>query len=218
MQTFILTLILIGVLLNLAISYLGSKHKDNIANLRETKNSLEKDVRTLGDTIEKDRERYSKEREYLIEENKAYKLQIEYYERELSRFSEADFQYKSEMDNLSNYSREMSPEELLELRSKANKANSNVHDFTGIYILENKTVDKFYVGQSISLFKRAGAHFAGDGNEDIYTDYKNGEKWTVRLIALADSGFKSINALEKHFIEYYHSTYNGYNKTIGNAN
>lgn len=137
---------------------------------------------------------------------------------ELARFTKESQVYQSEMDNLNNYSREMSPEELLEIRAEVMKKDSGLHDFTGIYVLENKTVDKFYVGQSISLFKRCGAHFTGDGNKDIYEDYSNGEIWSVRLIALADSGFKSINALEKHFIEYYHSTYNGYNKTIGNAN
>ena len=100
------------------------------------------------------------------------------------------------MDNINNYSREMSPEELLEIRAEVLKRDSGLHDFTGIYVLENKTVDKFYVGQSISLFKRCGAHFTGEGNKDIYEDYSNGEIWTVRLIALADSGFKSINALD----------------------
>ena len=38
---------------------------------------------------------------------------------------------------------------------------------------------------------------------DIYADYKYGDKFTIRLIPLKDSGFKTLNELEQNFILLY---------------
>ena len=211
-------IILIVLIINIITTIISSRKYINIADLETENARLEEIVKRMSQEIAQNKTIYGAELEGLLTEKSANELMINTYKEKLAEFTVKKQIYQSEMDNINNYSREMSPEELLEIRSEVLKRDSGLHDFTGIYILENKTVDKFYVGQSISLFKRSGAHFTGDGNKDIYEDYSNGEIWTVRLIALADSGFKSINALEKHFIEYYHSTYNGYNKTIGNAN
>lgn len=215
------TTILLGMY-SLAITILfitkTKRSNETIDELNDEVVRLDKLCETTEYAMNKNREVYGSERKALIAEHKADKLLLERYKKRLDGIDEVRMNYYSEMDNLDNLGREMTPEEFLKLRDKVNRTDSNLHDFTGIYILENKTVDKFYVGQSISLFRRAGAHFTGSGNKDIYEDYMNGEEWTIRLIALSDSGFKSINALEKHFIEYHHSTYNGYNKTIGNIN
>lgn len=207
-------LVLLSAIMVKVIMSKNSKIKsqrDKIAELDKLKD-------TYSIELEKNKDIYSADRRAIIAENESYSIMIEDYKSKLANLTKEQSLYYSQMDNLNNFPREMSPEEFLEIGAEVAKADSNLHDFTGIYVLENKTHDKYYVGQSISLFRRAGAHFTGKGNKDIYEDYMNGNIWTVKVIALSDSGFKSINALEKHFIEYHHSTYNGYNKTIGNIN
>lgn len=210
----VITLLMVDIVLGAS----SRRNAVSSADLQTENARLQGLVDKLSQEVSQNKRTYGIELESLNSTKESNEVLIDTYKKELAKHTKASQVYRSEMDNLNNYSREMSPEELLQIRSEAMRKGSELHDFTGIYVLENKTVDKFYVGQSISLLKRSGAHFTGDGNKDIYEDYSNGEIWTVRLIALADSGFKSINALEKHFIEYYHSTYNGYNKTIGNAN
>lgn len=168
--------------------------------------------------LNKDRDIYASERKSILSENEMYKVINADLEKTLGEYTKDYRAYQAEMDNLNNFAREMTVDEFLQIREKVNKGIDGLYDYTGIYVLENKTHDKYYVGQSISLFRRVGAHFTGSGNKDIFEDYSRGDEWTIKLIALSDSGFKSINALEKHFIEYHHSTYNGYNKTVGNAN
>lgn len=204
--------ILISIIIKLILSASSSKEslKEDLANL-ERKNM------TLYDEIESNKSLCSKDRQVLIGRHEAERIELKLLKEKLAEFTEEQRLYYKEMDNLNNHSKEMTPKELIELNSKVDIAGSGVLDFTGIYILENKTMDKYYVGQSITVIRRCAKHFMEKGNEDIYKDYNvRGEIWTIKLIALSNSGFRSINALEKHFIEYHHSTYNGYNKTIGN--
>lgn len=218
MNITLIILFCVSVMFNFILSKLMSKKNEIIENKNERISELNALKEKYSTEMEKNKEIYSADRRAIIAENKSYLMRIEDYERKLANYSKEQSIYYSQMDNLNNFPKEMSPEEFLKLREEVLNPESDLHDFTGIYILENKTHDKFYVGQSISLFKRAGSHFTGQGNKDIYEDYMRGDIWTIKLVALANSGFKSINALEKHFIEYHHSTYNGYNKTIGNVN
>lgn len=207
-----------SLILNIILGKINVGKSNSIFEEKKRAAELEKKNEMLFLEVEKNKEIYSNDRRALIAENENYLVQLESCQNKLKNYSKERSLYYSEMDNLNNHSREMPPEEFLSLAKEVSKKDSNLHDFTGIYILENKTHDKFYVGQSISLFKRVSNHFTGKGNKDVFEDYQNGDIWTIRLIALSDSGFRSINALEKHFIEYHHSTYNGYNKTIGNIN
>lgn len=215
MNTVLITVSAVLILLTaVAIKVAHSKSEEmRTKDAKIAELSKEKDLYFL--EMEKNKEVYSSDRKAMIAENESLKVKLEDSSRKLANFSEEQSNYYSEMDNLNNFSREMTPEEFLSIREKVMKSGT-IHDFTGIYILYNKTHDKFYVGQSVSVLKRAGNHLTGKGNQDIYEDYMRGDVWTVKTIALSNSGFKSINALEKHFIEHFHSTYNGYNKTIGN--
>lgn len=214
-----LIMLSIGAIIIISILILIVKrYNTENRELEQLNVSLEKEISKLEYALEKNREVYLAERKALLAKQEADNLRVDKYKKQLNSYSQEQSEYYSEMDNMDNTAKEMTPEEFLKLANKSNKVNSGIHDFTGIYILENKTMDKFYVGQSISVFKRASAHFTGKGNMDIYEDYKNGEKWTIRTIALSNSGFKSINALEKHFIKYHSSTWNGYNRTVGNVN
>ena len=92
----------------------------------------------------------------------------------------------------------------------------SMQDFVGVYILHNTYNNKYYVGQSVHVFKRLCQHFNGKGCEDVYKDYCRGMPFEIQCIALANSGYDNLNKLERDYISYYNAYYNGYNKTRGN--
>ncbi|MDI3234365.1 hypothetical protein QK289_05055 [Exiguobacterium antarcticum] len=73
-----------------------------------------------------------------------------------------------------------------------------------------------YVGQGKQVLNRVNSHFTGKGNGEVYADFKYGDYWTIRMIALEGSGFSTLNELERHSIDVYNSYEQGYNKTRGN--
>ena len=124
------------------------------------------------------------------------------------------------IEELASNTLEMTPEEFLEMRKASfNKHNSSYvskKNFAGVYILFNQTKNMYYVGQGKQIFNRVNAHFTGKGNGDVYADYKYGDKFTIRTISLENSGFSTLNELERNTIAKYNSYYKGYNKTRGN--
>ena len=137
------------------------------------------------------------------------------------------FIYKNSIDHQislhSNASIEITPEEFMNMRKisfggKGVPSYMSQHSFTGVYILYNKSKNMYYVGQGKNIFSRVNAHFTGRGNGDVYADYKYGDDFTIRMFALENSGFSSLNELERYFIYRYNAFSNGYNKTRGNRN
>lgn len=107
---------------------------------------------------------------------------------------------------MANNTLEMTPAEFFKMRSKSfggqgRSLYSNNYNFSGVYILHNKSKDLYYVGQA---------------NGDVYADYKYGDQWTIKMIALEKSGFKSLNELERNAIDTFDAYRKGYNKTWGN--
>ena len=90
-------------------------------------------------------------------------------------------------------------------------------DFTGIYVLHNITKDMYYVGQSVRVVARVGQHLTGHGNGDVYADFKYGDEFEISTVSLADSGYDSLNDLEREAIAAYDAYNSGYNKTAGNS-
>ena len=131
-------------------------------------------------------------------------------------------EFEEAIDRLLNESAEITPEEFMRIRTakvhggKYEPYISSSRNFAGVYILHNQDRDKYYVGQSKTVFNRVNNHFTGKGNGDVYVDYRNGEHFTIKLIPLMNSGFDSLDSLERYFISYYHAFENGYNKTRGN--
>ena len=99
---------------------------------------------------------------------------------------------------------------------KGKPSYASKQDFSGIYILHNETKNMYYIGQGKNVFVRVNAHFTGKGNGDVYADYKHGDYFTIKMISLKNSGFNSLNELEKSAISFYDSFAHGYNKTRGN--
>ena len=107
-----------------------------------------------------------------------------------------------------------SPKEFLNSRNALTRNG----DFTGIYIFHNKTKGMYYVGQSTRVVGRVMQHLAGHGNGDVYADYKYGDEFEINLVSLRESGYDSLDALERDAIKTYNAYAKGYNRTRGNRN
>ena len=117
----------------------------------------------------------------------------------------------------------MTPEEFMKMRSasfggRGRRSYALTRNFAGVYILYNKSKNMYYVGQGKQVLNRVNAHFTGKGNGDVYADYKYGDIFSIKMIALENSGFNSLNELERNTIARYKAFSNGYNKTRGNKN
>lgn len=114
----------------------------------------------------------------------------------------------------------MTPEEFFKMRKASFDSHHSSYamkkNFAGVYILFNQSKGMYYVGQGKQVFSRVNAHFTGKGNGDVYADYKYGDKFTIKMIALENSGFSTLNELERNTIAKYNAYYKGYNKTRGN--
>ena len=122
---------------------------------------------------------------------------------------------------LANNTLAITPREFFRIRNASNGGRGRKHistsrDFSGVYILYNHTKRMYYVGQGKKVFQRVNQHFTGHGNGDVYADYKYGDKFTIKMIKLQKSGFRTLNELERHTIEAYNAFSRGYNKTRGN--
>lgn len=126
------------------------------------------------------------------------------------------------IDALASNNLEMTPEEFMAFRSTKlhNRKYEGYYalgkNFAGIYILHNETKNKYYVGQSKAVLNRVNMHFTGKGNGDVYFDYRAGDQFSIRMVSLQNSGFASLDELERSAIARYNAYYNGYNKTRGN--
>ena len=128
---------------------------------------------------------------------------------------------KEQIRGLSNNTLEMTPEEFFKMRNtsfggRGRPSFALTQNFAGVYILHNKTKNMYYVGQGQQVLNRVNAHFTGKGNGDVYADYKYGDVFTIKMIALDKSPFSTLNELERNTIMTYNSFATGYNKTRGN--
>ncbi len=65
----------------------------------------------------------------------------------------------------------------------------------------------YYVGQGKKVFQRVNSRFIG---------HANGDNFRIKKISLENSGFNSLNELERNTIMIYNAYSKGYNKTRGN--
>lgn len=69
-------------------------------------------------------------------------------------------------------------------------------DFEGVYILYNKSKNKYYIGKASKVFRKIERHFAGYENEDIYSEWKQQNEFFVNIVRFENSGYENIDALE----------------------
>ncbi len=113
----------------------------------------------------------------------------------------------------------MPAEKFLRMRNVRNDKNrlaSEKYNVKGVYILHNISRHKYYVGQAHKLLSRVNGHLTGKGNGDVYADYIYGDKFRVRFVRFRGRAFKSLNEMERYYIDKYHAQNAGYNKTVGN--
>lgn len=108
----------------------------------------------------------------------------------------------------------VSPREFLDVRDALRRKG----DFTGIYVLHNKTKEMYYVGQSTRVVGRLCQHLTGHGNGDVYADLKYGDAFEISVVSLTQSGYESLDALERDAIDAFDAYGRGYNRTRGNRN
>lgn len=128
---------------------------------------------------------------------------------------------KAKVKRLAEGSLEMTPQEFFEVRNfsfggRGRAQVSRKHTFAGVYIILNKSKNMYYVGQGQNVLDRVNNHFTGKGNGDVYADFKYGDIFGIKMIALEKSGFRSLNELERNTIMVYDACAKGYNKTRGN--
>lgn len=123
----------------------------------------------------------------------------------------AKIQNHNRMETLKSKSSDITPEEFLSKRMWFTDKGDKV-DFTGVFVLHNLTKDKFFVGHSIHVLERVRQYFTGQGNGDVYADWKMGDKFIISTLSLVDSGHKDLNELEQEIIEAYDVRERGYNK------
>ncbi|RZT01193.1 GIY-YIG nuclease family protein [Cuneatibacter caecimuris] len=128
---------------------------------------------------------------------------------------------KKKIKSLADNTLEITPKEFFKIRNSSNGGKGRKHistqyDFAGVYIIYNHTKNMYYVGQGKKVFQRVNRHFTGNGNGNVYADYKYGDFFTIKMIALEQSGFISLNELERNTIKTYNAYSKGYNKTKGN--
>lgn len=128
---------------------------------------------------------------------------------------------EAQIKGLAENTLEMTPEEFFIMRrtsfgGRGRPSYALKLNFAGVYILFNSTKNMYYVGQGKEVLNRVNAHFTGKGNGDVYADYKYGDKFTIKMIALEKSGYATLNELERNTIMTYDAFASGYNKTRGN--
>ena len=127
-------------------------------------------------------------------------------------------QIREQINGLASNTLEMSVAEFFKMRNyrTGRYKYSLGHNFTGVYILFNKTKNMYYIGQATQILNRVNGHFTGKRNGDVYADYKYGDEFTIKMIQLDKSGYCSLNELERNTIMTYDAFAHGYNKTRGN--
>jgi hypothetical protein len=92
--------------------------------------------------------------------------------------------------------REITPDEFVSMRERYG-------DFPGVYVFVNRTKDTHLIGQSTEVMEMVHSHFTNKGNADVYSDFKDGDDIVITIIALENSGCKTLNELEKRTIAKY---------------
>lgn len=92
----------------------------------------------------------------------------------------------------------------------------------GCYIIRNRELDKYYVGQSKDIIKRLKTHFIQTKPHNIifYDDWINSNfenKEDLFEFKIIENNTIDLDILEKNLIEKYDSKNRGYNLTKGNG-
>src|SRR5690554_1421574 len=105
-------------------------------------------------------------------------------------------------------------EELITIKEFYDSYNKNINIY-GVYILYNKTKNKYYVGKSKNIVSRVKNHIEGRGNAHLFADLKYGDEFMISLVSYDSQKFTSLNQQERFYISVFDAFENGYNRTRG---
>jgi hypothetical protein len=105
-------------------------------------------------------------------------------------------------------------EELITIKEFYDSYNKNINIY-GVYILYNKTKNKYYVGKSQNIVSRVKNHIEGRGNAHLFADLKYGDEFMISLVSYDSQKFTSLNQQERFYISVFDAFENGYNRTRG---
>lgn len=109
----------------------------------------------------------------------------------------------------------ISPKQFLKYRNGQLKTRTDKYFNTpGIYVIQNKSLNMYYVGQGKRVHERVNDHINGRGNGDIYADMKYGSRLSISIYPKKKG--VTLNTMERDYITAYGSKYKLYNKTRGN--
>lgn len=196
----ILSFLLIGLIL-FATIYISESAAQNNINL----------IKYAEEEIEENQEHLKKLEENLPKAKLKYQIII-------SKIQEKIQIHLEEIDDVSIQSHHQSVDDhgFFDLRIDANRTFKN--EFIGVYIIWNKTKNKYYVGQSKNVYKRLfKSHFSNGDVKNITfaKDWFNEDEFFYKTFSCDTKD--ELDTLEKEYIEMYDSFKNGYNKTGGNS-
>lgn len=104
----------------------------------------------------------------------------------------------------------------IDLRDASHFSYFNLNNKKGVYIIWNRTKNKYYVGQSKNIGKRMLQHFKnGEVKNIIFAkDWYDNDSFAYKYYFCETKD--ELDDLEKRYIAEYNSFKNGYNSTSGN--
>lgn len=106
---------------------------------------------------------------------------------------------------------ELSPQELKGILQNPGSVKGTPHENllkqngAGVYILLNKTKGLHFIGQGKHVVNRAYSNFTGKGSPDVFTDFKAGDDFTIKIIPFEGSGFETLDELERFMLAKFSS-------------
>lgn len=191
----------------LGLSWIGFVSKKtslrNILQKRSHEESIAKKRIFKTNEIEKVSIDLAKKNSEILTANAKIESEIKHFEQKLQKIKNTNYRFATD------------DEGFIDLRKSLKTITK--FEAKGIYIIWNKTKDKYYVGQSKDVYKRLFTqHFNNNDVKNIIfaKDWYADDIFFFKIIELETKD--ELDSMEKEYIEKYDSFKNGYNATGGN--
>lgn len=167
--------------------------------------------------LNKQNEAWNKEHKIMVDYNNIDKnLQRNKIKDEIIELQSKIYIYNEKLKNI-NY--KPNEEGWINIREALKFDYPEIKNLMGIYIIWNKTLNKYYVGQSKNLYKRLFcSHFSIARNDvnnvKFAKDWYDNHDFLYKYLKCKTKD--ELDSKEKEYIEIYDSFNNGYNNTSGN--
>lgn len=191
----------------LGLSWVGfvskNRAKKNKCKVQELNENIKKTEQNREEAIKNKTADVKKRNKIIKEKNQATQKSINAVEKQIKEINEKD------------YSLDLGEDGFINLRKKLPSITK--FNTKGVYVIWNKTKNRYYVGQSKDVYKRLFTqHFNNNGVKNIIfaRDWFNEDEFFYKIFPLETKD--ELDNKEKELIEKYDSFRNGYNGTGGN--